>query len=131
MVPKHGGKENTRTITVLKTFFYLNPLVNSYMTKVARKNINIWYHTCYTHQLKNITSTLKELKNECQRDDDNNGRRCDAAVSAQSLSDIVAFCAIAKIRETTTAEKRHRELSHCNIKERIQAKTISQLKNTY
>jgi len=35
MVPKYCGKENTRTITVLKTFFYLNPLVNSYITKVA------------------------------------------------------------------------------------------------
>jgi len=37
MVPKYGGKENTRTITVLKTSFYLSPLANSYMTKVARK----------------------------------------------------------------------------------------------
>jgi hypothetical protein len=40
MVPKYGGEgggENTQTITVLKTFFYLNPSVNSYIIKVARK----------------------------------------------------------------------------------------------
>lgn len=41
--------------------------------------------------------------------------------------DIVTFCAIEKIREPTTAEKRHRERSHRNRKKRIQAKTISQI----
>lgn len=45
----------------------------------------------------------------------------------RSLSDIATFCAIEKMREPTTAEKRHQERSLCNRKKRIQAKTISQI----
>jgi hypothetical protein len=48
----------------------------------------------------------------------------------RSFSGIMTFCAIVKMGEPTTAERRHRERSHCNSKESIQAKTISQIEYT-
>jgi hypothetical protein len=45
----------------------------------------------------------------------------------RSLSDTVTFCAIENMRRPTKAEMRHRERPHCNRKERIQAKTVSQI----
>jgi hypothetical protein len=43
------------------------------------------------------------------------------------LRDTTTFCAIEKIREPMTTEKRHRKWSLCK-RERVQAKTISQIK---
>jgi len=135
MVPKYGGNENTRKITVLKTFFYLNSLVNCYIIKVSRKMhkhlvpyllyTSTHKHYFKTYRIKKMNATeMTALHNKATI---TMGDAAMLLLLHRSLSDIVTFCAIEKMREPTTAEKRHRERSHCNRKERIQAKTISQI----